>query len=54
MQPRGERRSPGEYGEAAGRLLEDAPRADEFALGEPTERGIPDSAIRRLAWRVPS
>ena len=51
LQPRGERRSPGEYGEAAGRFLG---RADEFALGEPTERGTPDSAIRRLAWRVPS
>ena len=51
LQPRGERRSQGEYGEAAGRFLG---RADEFALGEPTERGTPDSAIRCLAWRVPS
>ena len=54
LQTRGERRSPGEYGEAAGRLLEGAPRADELAPGEPTERGTPDSAISCLAWRVPS
>jgi len=33
LQTRGERRSPGEYGEAAGRLLEGAPRADELAPG---------------------
>ena len=52
LQPRGERR--GEYGEAAGRLLEGGPRADELAPGEPTERGTPDSAISCLAWRVPS
>ena len=49
LQPRGERRFPGEYGEAAGRFLEGGPRADDFALGEPTEQGTPDWAIRRLA-----